>query len=645
MTTKERARILVIDDSPLIHDTLREILEPEGYDVRSAFDGESAQLIVRQARFPVIFCDLMLPRVNGMETLRAIKAACPETEIIMITGHGTVDNAVMAMKEGAYDFIQKPLKMKEIQDVVGKALDKSRLRAIATIYESGQAVFRSLSLDQLLPITVHLAAEALQADDASIMLLNNDNVLEVAAVHGLVDDKRWQARVTLGDRVAGKVIQSATPLLISGPIQEDPRFEKIEGLRSIRSAIIYPLLVNGIPIGVLNVNRTSRSEPFTSSELPQASILCGQISQAIQNARLYDQLKEEKTKLLSVFAELEEAVIVAGAENQILLANEEARRSFPPGEKDAGLIGHFEGVKMKPALAEILASEDPVVVFEGLREKPKRRVYVGRASRIKLEALGMGTGATGRLIVMRDVTLERQEEQIKRSFIGVISHKLKTPLASINGYSELVLEARKGTDLQALQVPIESILNKGRELSDLVEKLVDFIAVEELDWSGLKRAPINSDHIITSAIGAMQVWLRDRRAKVESGSLCGEAVDVDAGFMERSIINLVENAVKFDTQREKPVVVTSRLVNDRVEIEIRDQGPGIPPEDLSNVLSGFFQSEGTFTGQVAGWGLGLPYVKKVVEQHGGTLSISSRLGHGTTATIRLPRAKMAEKKA
>lgn len=645
MIPKERARILIIDDSPFIHDTLREILEPEGYDLRSAFDGESAQQLIRQSRFPVVFCDLMLPKMSGLEALRSIKAACPETEVIMITGHGTVDSAVAAMKEGAYDFIQKPLKFKEIQAVVEKALDKSRLRAIAAIYESGQAVFKSLSLDQLLPITVHLAAEALEADDASIMLLNSRNELEVAAVHGLVDDKRWKARVTLGERVAGKVIQTRTPLLLSGPLQDDPRFEKIAGLRMIRSAIIYPLLIKGVPIGVLNVNRTSRAEPFTSAELPRASILCGQISQAIQNARLYDQLKEEKTKLLSVFAELEEAVLVIGPENQVLLANEEARRSFPPSDKSLSLASYLEGMSLNPPLAAVLGSAEPLVRFEAAREKPKKRIFSGRASRIKLEALGMGTESSGRLIVLRDITRERQEEQIKHSFIGVISHKLKTPLASINGYSELILEAKKNLDPKALEQPIQSILNKGRELSELVEKLVDFIAVEELDWTGVKPKPVASDELINETVGDMKPWLAEKKAKVEIRKLCGETINVDPGFIRRSIANLIENAVKFDAKREKPVTIASRLVDDRVEIEIADQGPGIPPEDLANVLTGFFQSEGSFTGQIAGWGLGLTYVKRVAEHHGGSLRIDSRLGRGTCAVISLPKYQRAAKGA
>ncbi len=119
--------LLVIDDEAAIRESFHRLLTAQGYAVETAADGKEAIALVREHRFRVAISDLRLPDVDGVDLLKMLKIASPETEVVMITGYGTIDDAVSAIKEGAYDFIQKPIKKHLILKVVEKALEKQTL--------------------------------------------------------------------------------------------------------------------------------------------------------------------------------------------------------------------------------------------------------------------------------------------------------------------------------------------------------------------------------------------------------------------------------------------------------------------------------------------------------------------------------------
>ena len=126
-TEENRTSLLVIDDETEIRQSFHRLLSAQGYEVWTAADGKEAMALVRQHRFRVAVSDLRLPDIDGVDLLRMLKIASPETEVVMITGYGTIDDAVTAIKEGAYDFIQKPIKKHIILKVIEKAIEKHTL--------------------------------------------------------------------------------------------------------------------------------------------------------------------------------------------------------------------------------------------------------------------------------------------------------------------------------------------------------------------------------------------------------------------------------------------------------------------------------------------------------------------------------------
>ncbi|MFA6433917.1 MAG: response regulator [Elusimicrobiales bacterium] len=304
---KDQVKILVVDDEPGIRDLLSYELSSHDYTVITAENGEEALEKARKDNFNLVISDVKMPRLGGLEMLEAMKKINPDIEVIMSTGYGTIETAVSAMKMGAYDFVQKPFDLNEILAIIDKALERSELKVLLGVYEASKNIFSSIKLEELLPVMAGLSTRILKADDVSIMLADGEGRLVVRATAGLSDDKRAKTRLALGERVAGRVAQGAGPVIIDGPLEGDARFTNIDTLREIRSAIVFPLVMEGRLLGILNANRTVREAPFTGSDLRYASVFCSQISQAIHNATLYRELDDKMREIEKMQAHLVES--------------------------------------------------------------------------------------------------------------------------------------------------------------------------------------------------------------------------------------------------------------------------------------------------------------------------------------------------
>ncbi len=121
------ARILIVDDEESIRETLREILEYEGYEIEEASDGEKAISLIKKFNYDAVLSDIKMPKLDGIEVLEQAKSIAPELPFIMISGHGTIETAIEATKKGAFDFINKPPDLNKLLITVRNAVDKSNL--------------------------------------------------------------------------------------------------------------------------------------------------------------------------------------------------------------------------------------------------------------------------------------------------------------------------------------------------------------------------------------------------------------------------------------------------------------------------------------------------------------------------------------
>jgi DNA-binding response OmpR family regulator len=297
MSDKSHISLLVVDDEPGMRDMLCYELQGQGFKVSVAEDGEKALELIRKQTFDLVISDFKMPKMDGMKLLAHIKEINPAIEVIIATGNGTIEDAVVAMKNGAYDFILKPFNLEELAAMIEKALEKKSLKVIVALYESSKAVFSEVELEKLLGIILGLTQSVLHADEASLMLLEKDDKLRIVASRGLATDVIKEAQIGLGERVAGLVAKEKQPRLLIDGLSKYPEFKGLKDNSRIHSSIVCPLICQAELVGVLNLNRTKSLENFTPEDLNHASIFAAQAALAIHNAQLFKNLQEANRKL------------------------------------------------------------------------------------------------------------------------------------------------------------------------------------------------------------------------------------------------------------------------------------------------------------------------------------------------------------
>lgn len=295
---KKHTYILVVDDEIGMRDMLSVELGDQGYTVITATNGQEAMTCIKNRKFDLVITDLKMPQMDGLELLENIKSLDSELEVIMATGHGTIESAITAIKNGAYDFILKPYNLDELNLLVKKALEKKKLKMMVALYEASNAVFTTIELDNLLEIILDRMEKVLGADEASVMLLNGQKKLAIAASHGLPNETSREVQLEIGERVAGMVAQEKRARLLINGLDKYPEFKNVQSNNRIKSSIICPLLCQGELLGVLNINRTKNENNFTSNDLHSATIFASQAALAIQNAKLYHNLKSTQNELV-----------------------------------------------------------------------------------------------------------------------------------------------------------------------------------------------------------------------------------------------------------------------------------------------------------------------------------------------------------
>ncbi|MHB9155310.1 MAG: sensor histidine kinase, partial [Endomicrobiales bacterium] len=284
-----------------------------------------------------------------------------------------------------------------------------------------------------------------------------------------------------------------------------------------------------------------------------------------------------------------------------------------------------------PALSVLLAAQEKSMPFTLSRSGGKTLFLEGVSTKI----LDSGGQVPGYILIFRDVTLEKKESQLKRNFLSLVSHKLKTPLVAITGYGPLLLSDGSLTGFQ--KKAVQSITRQGTCLASLVDKLLTF-ALLESGHVALEKAEQPFPPVLERALSQLKQYLEERGARVDVTPRVKELpkVFMDGEKMEAVLRNLIENAVKFNPGAEKTVTIDACGGEGFAGLSVKDNGPGIPPEEREKIFQKFYQIEESFTGQVEGAGLGLALVRQTVEAHGGKVLLESAMGGGSTFSVLIP---------
>ncbi|MEA2433849.1 MAG: hypothetical protein QOG54_1306 [Actinomycetota bacterium] len=362
---------------------------------------------------------------------------------------------------------------------------------------------------------------------------------------------------------------------------------------------------------------------------------------------LRDAAREEhrlRARIETIIQSMADGLVATDADHNVVAFNREAEA--------------LTGLKAKHALGKqvttILDARDsqgdavPLPIFD-LSEGFVDNIYIAHKNGDRVPIAAVGAVLTdddgevnGGVTVLRDMTREREVERMKSEFLANISHELRTPLTPIKGYAEIL--GRKDLPRDKTVKFVAGILESTGRLERIVELLVDFSAMEAGRLAPREK-PVDIAEMLESLASDWQVRAPSHTFEIDvPGKL--PMVAGDERLLRRSLQEVIDNAVKFSPRGGRVVLAAKGTGTDddgrrqrSVKIVITDEGIGINPKDISKVFTDFHQLDGSETRSYGGLGLGLAFVQRIVEAHGGTATVDSVVDRGTTMTITLPAAR------
>jgi PAS domain S-box-containing protein len=400
-----------------------------------------------------------------------------------------------------------------------------------------------------------------------------------------------------------------------------------------------PVFENGTLVGVLG----------TTQDVTAAVEVEGMLHRAKERA------EAAEARLLDALETMSEGFVLFDANDQLVLCNRVYKEIYAESADFIVQGARFEeilrGGLLRGQYLEAIGRED-----EWLNERMAQRRLSFHAME---QALSNGrwvriversTGDGGRLGVRIDITqLKRRESELQKAkeeaeqasraksqILATVSHELRTPLNAIIGFSEVIRDAIVGPVSDRYRDYARDIHGSGQHLLNLINDVLDQAKIETGHFE------LHEEEIEVAGLVANCLPIVDQRAKKGGIELAASLVPdlplirADRLRLKQIVLNLLSNAVKFTPSGGKVTVSTARASNGGVTIRVADTGIGMRAEDIPMALEPFRQVEGSLSRVYEGTGLGLPLAKQLIELHGGTLTIESRLGRGTTVCVGVP---------
>ena len=320
-------RILIADDEPDVREMCVRTLRRAGYNVVGVGSGQEAIERVQQEHFDLLLTDLKMPQMGGLEAYRTIHASNPDLMAVVMTGFGTMEAAIDALRLGVSEFVLKPFRTAELVEAIERALSRrrmqrenARLKALIPLFELSHAFMSSVDLAVIPQHVVRIAQHELRADNASLMLLNYQGELTIHSATGLSEQVVATTRQKADQGIAGYAITHRETVILQGDPRNDPRFGEMQSSEQVRSAICLPLIHQDKVLGVLNVSRIAQPVPFTEGDAELLAVLGSQAAIAIDNARLFQEIQTAYKKLAELDHLKSEFISIAAHELRSPLA-------------------------------------------------------------------------------------------------------------------------------------------------------------------------------------------------------------------------------------------------------------------------------------------------------------------------------------
>jgi PAS domain S-box-containing protein len=622
----ERARILVVDDEVGPRESLRMILKPS-YEIATADSGDTALKTLATFNPDLVFMDIKMPKMDGIELLRRIKAIDPTIEAVMITAYASLDTVKNALTHGAFEYLIKPFSRIDLEETVRRALERrqtelSKSNQLSRLVNEMRALStKTRTLEE--EARREQAEQSLRVTQLSILREISRGILGQLDLVELTAGITAQLKDSLGYDEAQVVLGEALPELTQA-----------EG------AILCPIRDEGATVGFLVVANRSSARPIDPRERELLEMLADSLAVAIRNSRLYGEVAETKRSLEQLVRSAGDAIISIDHRGHITGWNPAAERIFGLTDTEAigrSLLGVFPE-RYEQAARLALMGIQPVTSFDLSAQRPD-----GGELNLAVTLSGV-PGRDGRvdglLAIVRDMTTQRElETQMHQSekltalgqVAGGIAHDFNNLLQAIIGYSQLMTKNMGNAEVmrRGLSV-IETAATGGAETVRRIQKFARLRPDEPF-------VSVELNQVVQDAVAITRPRWEERVVKG------GVPLRLDLRLaplppvmgrpseLNEVITNLILNAIDAMPQGGTLGIYTRPEGDEHVVLTVCDTGVGMPEHVRTRIFDPFFTTKGE-----VGTGLGLSVSFSIVQRHKGEMRVESQSGRGTTFTIVLP---------
>lgn len=658
--------ILVVDDEPAILGLVKDILRPSGYLLNTAANGKEAVAALQAHPYDLVITDMIMPQMGGMELVQYLRLHHPETLVIVFTGYANFQDAVHAVKIGAFDYLPKPVQPEILRHAIERALEYQRLsrsqRELETVFQGAEALgWQALELVSDTPEAVilgELRARAWQQEDLkavgltfleaaqALLKVTNSSIFLYDAVrsqftglaamgpHAEVKTDVMMA----SEGLMGYVANHQRPLLVSD-LGQDPHFSLMPRRTTYQTASFMIIPLTGYKFwGVINLTEREDNTPFGSRDL-FLGWLMGRLLVEILEAREAPEEASIPSLTSWITKEIPMGMAILDQHLAVVQANPALERMVSLTKAD--LVGqnllaclglsHTDCGNLEPAFQQVLASQEPQE-FTSLKSTAKDNSvrYLG----IKILPVPDERNSFRGLVLVEDVTEAEQLKQrlqlyehlaIMGKLTLCVAHELNNPLDGIRRYLSLAI--LKKDDAQSVDRYLTEA-QKGLQKMSMSIKSLMFSA------NPFKSPPRASDtllNLLQDAIKIMMFQASDQRVQVDFNPPPEFEKIVSESDLYYVFINVIKNALQAMPQGGRLAV--NGVLNERnMEISFKDTGPGLSSQEMDHIFQPFYSTkEGT-----QGLGLGLPICQKILERYDGRLVVESQPGRGTKIRLLLP---------
>ena len=509
-----------------------------------------------------------------------------------------------------------------------------RVRQRDYLLEISRALTEELDLDRVLDRIVKLAAELL-ASSAGLIALRELDGWRVVATHGINEE----------------FMKFLDPLLEDIPDQGDPartalpevnrRLQRITQSASmgLLTGVGLPMIAREEVVGVIFVFRSYRGR-FSRDDRRLLSAFAAQAAIAVSNARLYTQVADQSRHLDQVVESSADGIFILDPGYTFTRFNRACSKLTGYDQEDVVGKNHSEVIQW--------ASKEPGLTLEeatadGWPLSASAELYV-EGDLLRESGSHISVGITyaptfsedGRLLSVvanvRDITRFREADELKSTFISIISHELRTPVALIKGYSGTLRRDDADWDRDVVHDSLAVIEDEADRLADLIDDLLDASRLQAGVLS-LNRTDVDLFQLAEELALRFRTQSDQHTFEVERPKDF-PLISADEERITQVLTNLLSNAVKY-AEAGGQVLVRGRKSRDEVVLCVSDQGPGILPADRHRIFDRFYRSE-EIVGSTQGAGLGLFLAKAIVEAHGGRIWVDEKFEQGAQICFSLP---------